>query len=78
MEKRSSPGTQVCPEQLQAHRDLHGRLHAEWARRKKVCMNLIAVIAEPLGKTVQELVRDLGVEVDEDHIPDDVYAAYSS
>ncbi|CBZ52804.1 putative TBPIP domain-containing protein [Neospora caninum Liverpool] len=55
----------------------HHVMHAEWARRKKICMELLGQISEATGHTVDELVERLGVEIDEDYIPDEAYKCYS-
>ncbi|ESS32129.1 Tat binding protein 1(TBP-1)-interacting protein TBPIP [Toxoplasma gondii GAB2-2007-GAL-DOM2] len=55
----------------------HRMLHAEWARRKKICMDILGQISEATGQSVEELVQRLGVEIDEDYIPDDAYTSYS-
>lgn len=74
--RTSDAGRTLTSEVITKTKDLHHRVHAEWAARKKICMELISQIAEALGQTTDAVMSSVGVEVDEDFIPDDAYQAY--
>lgn len=69
--------TRVDPQEAHATEMKHARLHALWAKQKRICNDMIKTLADSMTATTSDLVCELGLERDEDFIPLDAYLNYT-
>ncbi|KAL8428193.1 hypothetical protein Efla_005295 [Eimeria flavescens] len=66
----------VSAAEAAATEHLHAKLHAAWATRKRLCQELLRLLAERTQANDRQLQEELGLERDEDFIPPTAYASY--
>ncbi|SBT71971.1 Tat binding protein 1(TBP-1)-interacting protein, putative [Plasmodium malariae] len=60
-------------EEIELIKRKHGYLHSTWLKRKNLCIEIIKCIASLTEKDTQGVIYHLGIDVDEDVIPYDLY-----
>ncbi|CAA9990104.1 Tat binding protein 1(TBP-1)-interacting protein, putative [Plasmodium knowlesi strain H] len=73
MYEETNKACKLTTDEIDLIKKKHGYLHAMWLKRKNLCVEIIKCIATLTDKDTKGIIFHLGIDVDEDVVPPNLY-----